>query len=260
MDPFNLDVEALSQETFDLLNDQQTFNFIKEEPEHTEPANIRWPDSEGIIYWIVEQENTFLLNGFSVDNLQKTGSLLIDGQDDILPKEKEQSFLDANKIYFLETGSNSLSEMVSDQMFNRRFPYKESQIFNIGDPGIDWWLRDNGSSLEVFFNSQRAGDRDNLVCLGPIGDPNIAAHRFNSSLDLINNILGANYLTSKEKSIIINNSSQSFMSELFINGKFDLELIDFGVSTKSKTLFYYLQELALSRKLWMDISKILHAD
>lgn len=259
MDPFNLDVEALSKETFDLLNDQQSFKFIKEEPEHIEPTNILWPESEGIVYWIIEQENTFLLNGFSADNLQKTGRLLIDGQDGILPKEKEQSFLDANKIYFLETKSNALSEMVSDQMLNRRFPYKENQVFNIGDPGIDWWLRDNGSSSEIFFNSQRAGDHDNLVCLGPIGDPNIAVHRFNSSLDLINNVFGHNYLISKEKSIVVNNS-QSFMSELFIDGSFDLELIDFGVSTKSKTLFYYLKELALSRKLWMNISHSLHVD
>lgn len=287
MDPFNLNVETLSKETFDLANeikdvysfdDQLILKFTEErdisnrslstkknqlsvelsEPEDFVPISIsdynEGPRSEGIIYWILEKDNTFSLYGIATTNIYETKTLLEEDFESILSPSKHSTYLNANEIYFLETGCLALAEMVSDQMLNRRFPYKENQVFNFSDPGVNWWLKDSGDNFEVFFNSQRAIGRDNLICLGPIGDSNIANYRFDNSKESIVNAFGPKDLYCKGQSILVKGSAKGYLlKNLFMNGILDIDLTDFGLSTKSKTLFYYFKELALARKLWIDV-------
>lgn len=302
MDSFNLSLDQLAKETFE-LGQQLTFeNFerpsdlampikkqglslwdaienesiqesspaapelpIEEKPtfieiEQSAVEEIIIPQAPGIVYKVEKTSGTFCIRAFASGNLNEDYIQLLEG-DEILLKKLKSTEISIEDLLFFETNSMERAEIIIDQVANRRFPLDEDVLCNLSDPGFSWWMSLENGSFKIYFNSHGLNRADRFMQLGPLGDGSIAALRFHQLRSSLENLFPIHDFKISDKYIHISTSaldSREFyrFQAIFTDGINDTDLEQFEFAgEKSRTIFYYLKEIADLRRFWLQVEQ-----
>jgi|GEM_PF-6036833 len=246
----------------------QKLHSIPIELEKNPEAPLHGP---GVLYYIDRQGRTFTVKGISSGNLPDSYKDLLAKNDNLLSALRllgdEQVEAKIAQVKVFPTPSNAAAEIIADQVFNRRFPLEEENFLNVSDPGANLWLLEasEGSNPDQFclafkktFRIPNCEGQARVTALGPLIDPQVAFRRFRdlaeawdmaSPLDLIVDeravVLHAHNF--EERQLI------EGLRQLFLEGT-SLEIKDWVTGgLKGHTLQLFLQEVALTRRLWLSV-------
>ncbi len=223
--------------------------------EASKPNFLNAPNSPGVIFRIDSGKNTFCVRGFSTDNIKfQLDALEFESNKLMLLKANSIS----DKIYFFETKTYEVAEMIKDQIINRRFPLQEDSVCNISDPGYSWWMDISPGRFEIFFKSHAVNREEKFLKLGPIGDAKIAMIRLNQAHALLRSAFPLSEYSCSEKSFAVSCSKpdhSSFIAfqNIFSRGENNSLPENFPENTIGKTLYCYFLEIATLRKFWIDV-------
>lgn len=252
MNFFEGDIDQLVQETMHLVHNfhgKSPFDNSSDELDQNFTDSDSWlvPEACGVLYKVRKGISTFVLNILPSHNLSADYAKFANGEQE--------------GVYFLETEYYELAEIIRDQVANKRFPVNEDTFCNIGDPGFSWWLKATADELDIFFkNSFFAGSED-LVKLGPIGEPTIARVCFNQSADFLSKILPIVAFSCDEKRLKLqisekNNPVFENLKYALING--DLNYLKaVGIERHGPQLSFFYNELVVVRKFWIKVENII---
>ncbi len=249
MDPFLVNLEALTQETLKLSDSSS---------EGPKEVVATFPESIGVVYKIEKDEGTFCLRGWPSSNIRKDVLSLCDGDINFakILEVKCSDDLDLGQIMFFGTNSFDLAEAIVDEMVNRHFPLKEESLM-----APYWFMSFSDTRLIIYFNFPETERYDQLVQLGPIGDKNVATHCFQafqktfsswgSQVDVVNFYCKKNFLE-----LFCPNGSVFFeaFKNLFLKGEYPKKGT-FPFEILGRTLSYFLKETAAVRKFWIEVDR-----
>lgn len=158
------------------------------------------PHAPGVIYRIDLGANTFCVRGFSTDNINLQLKALAHEPNKLMLL-KATSLED--QVFFFETKTYEVAEMIKDQIINRRFPLQEDAVCNISDPGYSWWMDITPGRFEIFFKSHAINREEKFLKLGPIGDAKIAMIRLNQAHALLRSSFPLSEYSCSEKSLVV---------------------------------------------------------
>ena len=167
-------------------------------------------------------------------------------------------------ISFFSTHDEAFAETLVDQLINRRFPRQEAIVCNISDPGFSWWLSCDELGFEVYFQSHGIERDENLIQLGPLGDPFIAYQFFKKSFSFLKSQFSINEFSATEKGLRVSCGQSSVgefqkLVQLFIDGSFPWESDVFATGKSvDKGLLLYFYELSLLRSFWVTVQNRLN--
>ncbi len=228
---------------------------LKEEYVGEEP-HLEGP---GIVYKLEKGISTFCLRGVATSDMEWELDALERGDKTLMKKLRltEEDSLDS--VGFFPTYDEAFAETVIDQLINRRFPRQEAIVCNLSDPGFSWWLSCENLSFEVYFQSHGIERDENLIQLGPLGDPFIAYQFFRKSFSFLKSKFSINEFSATEKGFSVScsrSSEERFQQlvQLFIDGNFPWQDGIFNEGNSSdKALLLYFYELSLLRKFWVEV-------
>lgn len=213
------------------------------------------PLAPGIIFRIDRGANTFCVRGFTTEN--------INYQLKALPYESAKLMLlkaqnENDQIFYFETKTFEVAEIIKDQIINRRFPIQEDAVCNISDPGYSWWMDVTPGRFEIHFKSNSIQRAEKFVKLGPVGDSKIAMLRLNQAHALLRSSFPLTEFSCTDKSLVVATSKpdhSSFLSfqNIFLNGDNHTCPENFPDNSTGKTLYFYFLELATLRKFWIEV-------
>jgi len=256
---FDLDIEAISSETFKIKHDLLGTNPFYEKEEEIE-NKVKNTDLKcngpGLIYYIDFGVNTFCIKAWPCENIDQSLDFLNQGLFDELAYQASLE----KKLCIFETDSLEEAEIIVDQMAKRRFPYLEDMLCNLSDPGYSWWLDLSKNRIKIHFKSYGINRQNNLIKLGPICDYKIAQRRFKQlfALEYTSNLC---FFESSDKSFMIQGNygftdRMQLLKDCLIDGQVCENQLNFFNSTmKERTLFYFLKELAEIRSFWLAIEQ-----
>lgn len=213
------------------------------------------PLAPGIIFRIDRGTNTFCVRGFTTEN--------INYQLKALPYESAKLMLlkaqnENDNIFYFETKTFEVAEIIKDQIINRRFPIQEDAVCNISDPGYSWWMDVTPGRFEIHFKSNSIQRAEKFVKLGPVGDSKIAMLRLNQAHALLRSSFPLTEFSCTDKSLVVATSKpdhSSFLSfqNIFLQGENHTCPENFPDNSTGKTLYFYFLELATLRKFWIEV-------
>ncbi len=255
------DLFETASESLESENIQEIEDFEVEDLEVEEALPIQGP---GIIYKVEKGISTFCIRGHATDDLAWELDAL-ERQDPQSMKQLRMTEEDSlESVGFFETHDQAFAETVVDQLMNRRFPRQEAIVCNISDPGFSWWLSCDNLSFEVYFQSHGIERDENLIQLGPLGDPFIAYQFFKKSFNFLKTQFSINEFSATEKGLRVSCGARyekefQKLVQLFIDGSFPWEQSIFeGGHSKDKGLLLYFYELSLLRSFWVGIQNQLN--
>lgn len=133
-----MDFEKLTQETFQI---NPLSSIPLEDQSHPLTSGI------GLLYTIKESRGSFCLKG----------KVCRSGEE--IPEE----------YFFFKLEDRERAARIRDDLFNRRFPKEESEVFNISDPAPSWWLIEEDHKMMIYFRAPGAREASPFS-LGPLGD------------------------------------------------------------------------------------------
>ncbi|MBF0297963.1 MAG: hypothetical protein HQK51_04545 [Oligoflexia bacterium] len=215
-----------------------------------------YPTTSGIIYFINQNVSTFAIKALPVKNICKFMTSNISNSE-------FSNNLDS--LNFFPTEYFELAEVITDQIKNRRFPIYEEDVCNLSDPGFSWWMKETDYSFKVFFRSHGTNATQQLSKLGPIGDSSLALKRLKNLLTYAITLfpIKQSIVDDRQMSIVVDENSHNFdenakkhfndIKKLFLLGQEPPAIDIIFKQELSKTLYYYLKELAGTRKFWIEI-------
>lgn len=218
----------------------------------------------GIIYKLERGISTFCLRGLATSDMDYELDALERGDRNLLKKLRLTQEDSLDDLGFFPTYDEAFAETIIDQLINRRFPRQEAIVCNLSDPGFSWWLSCENLSFEVYFQSHGIERDENLIQLGPLGDPYIAYQFFKKSFSFFKSKFSINEFSATEKGFSVScsqNSEVHFQQlvQLFIDGNFPWDDSAFNKGTSpDKALLLYFYELSLLRRFWVDIQSRLN--
>lgn len=246
------------ESTFDLSYTSTSEHSLEPEIDHS-AMPLEGP---GIVYKLEKGISTFCLRGVATSDLDWERDDIERGDRNLMKKLRlsvDDSGCISEDIGFFPTYDVALAETVVDQLMNRRFPRQEAIVCNLSDPGFSWWLSCESLSFQVYFQSHGIERDENLIQLGPLGDPFIAYQFFNKSFQFLKSKFSINEFSATEQGFGIScarNSEHKFQQfiQLFVDGSFpwEDEMFEEG-NSDDKRLLLYFYELSLLRKFWVEI-------
>lgn len=274
MDSLHLDLNQLATETLELsesINGKFSFDeiigsrsFHKYDHSLTEGTptfrseSFHYPETPGVVYYLKKGKNTFLIRGISTLNIAKTYDEIFNKNNSSSTYFKIDEEIPKETFRFFETDSLNLADILAEQIFNRRFPLIEDVFYQFNDSGLSWYIKDQDNTFVIYFNRSIRHQAEMTKVLGPIGDNVIAHQRFNFLKDVLCKVFYIDYFFCDDKSLKVSTNSvhskkfESFKN-IFLKGDFNLSdeyLEDNGLS---RTVYYYLKEIAIVRKFWIVI-------
>jgi len=263
MDSFQSDIEKMSLETFQIMEDWRKQKELEARVAATpvvlpipEPT-LSYPRVPGFIYRIEKGQSTFCIRIFATHNIEESYDRVFCGDVQI---KKSLKLLDSDEIediHFFETKDFALAEVLADQFANRRYPYHEEQVCNISDPGHSWWMQldEKAGLFKIYFRIQSLETHRNLIQLGPIGDFKLAQFCFRGAEALFTNLFPLDQFLLTDKHLLVKTTdikSKSFAAvvALFLNGDDQILGDKVPVNAGLRTLHLFFKELAQSRKFW----------
>jgi hypothetical protein len=285
MDSFQNDIEKMSLETFQILEEWrkaqelQELQEVKAEVAQVQPSVLitsvpeipvmeevgeiapGLPQGAGLLYRIEKGQSTFCLRILPCHNIESSYSKIESGESSQrkILKLNEEDALD--EVSFFETFDYALAEVLTDQFANRRWPYHEEQVCNISDPGHSWWMHldEQNGIFKIYFRIQSIETHKNLIQLGPIADLKLAQFCFRDAQALFSSLFPVEEFSLSDKYLLVKTfdvGSQNFqkLASLFLTGDSHVLGTKTPANAQMKTLHLFLRELALSRKFWMDLT------
>lgn len=270
---FKDEIEKLVAETLENVHSQNfernDFFFDGKGPE--KPKNM--PDKvPGFIYYLQKKTSTFVIRILESDSLaddykrilrypEEYPSLRLLNEEDPRPLEK--------KLDFFECDSIGLAKAVKNQLANKRFPIHEEHIINVSDPGDNWWVKEDKGQLSIFFKLSRTESMEELVKIGPLGDPDHALSLFNQLYGYFAMLFPVKDYSSAHGQFTISCEKpfdpifRDFMG-IFTKGDIGHEFWEYlrhlevrsqgrSYAKSLQQANYYLMEIALMRSFWMKI-------
>jgi hypothetical protein len=254
MEETTIELDFLSQATFDLTASAKEF---RDPFEGFFPKIPEMPPTAGIVYRIDEGLSTFCIRGIPCTNLFELSKEIENEDPSLLQKLKVES-APLEGLYFYETGSLELAEVVVDQMMNRRFPLEEDLLCNLSDPGFSWWMNLLPDGFDIYFSSHGLGRAERFVRLGPMGDRSIASHRLNSAAGLLRQSFPVREMYCDEKVFSVrpvgtDHLNFQILKNIFLKGENPTKEEGFKGFESGRTLYYFFKEVGVLRKFWLEI-------
>ncbi|MCY4644079.1 MAG: hypothetical protein OXB88_05620 [Bacteriovoracales bacterium] len=244
MDELPMDFSKLVDETYRLKEKGEGICEV------SAPSGISPDDPSshfpGVLYHIIDQGHTYQIEASAY------------GEGEKLKTTPNQETL------LFQTPSLELAKFVVDSLGNKRFPKTETTFYNIGDPVENWSLLETDHSLKILFRSYGSCEDKDPILLGPLGDSKIASVRFQRfKNNLGNDIFSPKIEVSKKMIIFSRERAQDFAALisfedfrlLFKKGQISPHLSEKMAAKDFPTLFYYLNELAVMRRFWIQIDR-----
>lgn len=250
----DLNFDQLSKETFDICKDIRGDN-----PFSDLKANTSYPNNPGLIFRIEAGTNTFCIRTLAVESI----SHYFETNQSVLPRSIKQLRLFENEevtLYHFETPSIEVAEVLCDQLSNRRFPYVDDDLFNLSDPGHNWWLELSQTSFTLFFKGhQTKCNLGRSVKLGPLGDHMVAHAILTSSKELLLSSLNLKSVEIGDRFFCVSSDGSNplfgALTNLLLSGEDPTNRQEFHYDKIGITLYYFFQELAYLRRFWLMIEK-----
>lgn len=270
MDSFQNDIEKMSLETFQIMEDWRRAKELEKIPEAApivaiastevdaeETSALSYPKGAGLLYRIEKGQSTFCLRIFASQNIEESFDRAECGDVQIQKSLKLTEGEGMEQVHFFETSNFAMAEVLMDQFANRRYPYHEEQVCNISDPGHSWWMQldQEQGQFKIFFRIQSLETHKNLIQLGPIGDLKLAHFCFRGAQALFSQIFPIDQFNLNDKHLLVKTSdakNKSFhgLVSLFLNGDDHILGEKLPVDAQLRTLHFFFKELALARKFW----------
>lgn len=253
MHPLNINLAQMTQETFEYEGSR-----LKDDSSNT--------SSPGLIYYLEEGKNSFSIKGFPTHNIREKLAKLdnIDQDNDF--KKILSGKRNLPEIFFFQTNSFELAEILKDQMTGRRFVHQEEFLLNLSIPGFEWWMRGHSTGFKIYFCCPSHFDKDKrLIKLGPIGDAKVASLRLNESRELLQSFFPIEEFVCNDREFHIVTKNPFYLNftllkNIFLRGENPTLLEHYPDNSMGHTLFHYFHEIATARKFWMRIEEHIHTD
>lgn len=256
--------EKLRKEAFSYSD--RNFSLKKENSFHS--VSDEKPLGPGVIYRLEKGVSTFCLRGVPTEDMDWEREKLERRDRDLikdlrLDESLFQELREGDTLHFFSTPEFSFAQALVKQLANRRFPRQESMICNLSDPGFSWWLSLGEWSLTLYFQSHGIERDEDLIQLGPLGDPFTAFEKLKKAFSFFKSQFPLYEFSATEKRFTISSGSQSLghfekLQKIFTHGEFHWKdkLQDSSYGNHHELLFY-LYELSLLRKFWFEVQEIL---
>jgi len=208
-------------------------------------------DGPGLIFRKIMGPETYLVKGFTTENIKNSFANLSSKNLQKLGLEIEQ-----NDIKFYPTYSVELADNLVAKIINQRFSFKESLVRNISDPGSTSWmsLADDGFKICMSY----PGGIDNFINIGVLGSRKEIVDLFGQTLSKLENLIPEHDLNCSEVEISLkvqdktNFYFQSLMG-IFQHGKMENEIIEYFGPYLDNHLLDFLMEISSLRGLWKEL-------
>lgn len=233
---------------------------------------LTFPESAGVIYHIQKSQSVFVLRTFVSKDIRQDYLKIIHSPENYpslrLLEDGETGI--ENKVKFFIVQNPSEAEIIHDQLHNRRFPIFEEMLCNISDPGFSWWLSKKSTAFQLAFTMSVFTD-GTTVKLGPLGDREIAVHKFQNFAHIINSVGIKMNIQNEINRVQFTDCEEFILDEL-------KNLFESGVVTKTfedlfkilskqtndrlllEETWFYLHELAAMRRFWIQIQYDLNTE
>ena len=219
--------------------------------------------SPGIIFYLNINSDTFCLRALASGNIKETLESLKVQDEDISNLLRINWDIFDQELLTFSTSSFAEAEILVDNLANRRLPIREEAVCNLSDLGVSWWMESSDRKIKIFFQNYRVGPTSNFIRLGPLGESIIAMKRFKRMIEIFkeNNCLKMSSLTDQSLEMDFDLSRKELYEEMY---RFFFEGVSLSHNSiflkngKDETLRLYLNELSLTRRLWLQITQRYH--
>ena len=231
------------------------------EPEVQAEVAQELPTGPGVVYKLEKGISTFCLRGIATSDMEWEREALERLDPKVMKALRLTNCEDeiSDELGFFATQDEAFAETIIDELINRRFPRQEASVCNLSDPGFSWWLSCENMSFEVYFQSHGIERDENLIQLGPLGDPFIAYQFFKKSFSFLKSQFSINEFSATQKGFRVScgqSSADKFQEliQLFIDGNFPWgESVFKDKNSPDKELLLYFYEISLLRKFWIGV-------
>ena len=258
----------LTFKNLDLFQDRSPF---KKESSDQDISNLP-AEVPGVIYHLQKKTSTFVIRIIESQNLRQTYLSIKANPADYTGLRLEEAEGDlSQKLRFFECDNLAVANAIKNQLSNKRFPLFEEHIFNVSDPSDSWWAKITPDSFRLLFKLSHTDSMNDLIKIGPLGDPDKCQEKFQYYRSYFNSIFATNELASAYGQFIVTpvDSSDFFYKsfvQLFTEGEaqhdFWMNLVncernatDDHVRTFIQEANFFLMELAMIRRFWIVIQK-----
>ncbi len=264
--------DFLTRETLE-LSQKLNYQYQSEENDSFPPSNEKivepglgetedWLERAGVIFYLEVGVNTFCLRAIATDDVEDTFDLIEKNHPSVARVLRIDWSQFDQKLLIFPTESKASAEVLVDHMANRRYPLREDLLCNLSDPGFSWWMDLGQDHFQIFFQSHGVDRAIDFVCLGPMGDPMIACKRLNQALPFLKNYFSIDEFSVTEKAFGISVATPdcpkfNLFRKVFLSGEAELRGGLFPSNPQGRTLSLYFRELALKRRFWCQIERIL---
>jgi hypothetical protein len=225
-----------------------------------------YPTTAGLIFRICESAGTYIVRSVCVDNVRhEMKSINEDFEAKDYSKLRLEVEEDILELRYFECETLEQAEVLHELFSNRRLPKEEDVLCNISDPGFSWWLDTQPGKCTIYFKSHGVECAQSYLKLGPLSDINVFRRRMNQLNALLQQHSCGMSIYEDESSlnISVNGQTSPFFNAvktLILKGELDEDGELLGILYNNITLRFYLQEVALVRRFWLHIEKILNSN
>jgi len=214
---------------------------------------VNLTDGPGLIYRILRGPETFVVKGFTTENLKDSYLHLSLKHLQKLGVEKDQG-----EVKFYSTYSLELADNLVAKILNQRFSYQEGLVRNISDPGSTSWMKVEDDRFVICLSFPGSQDFENI---GVLGDRKEVLALFSQTIEKINTLLPNSEFSSSdiELRLKIANKSNFYFQALkgvFHEGKMENEIIEYFGPYLDNHLLDFLMEISSLRGLWKAITEL----
>jgi len=212
----------------------------------------------GLFYFLDRGERTFCVRGIFTEESGQTLKQIENGDFNF---EKFGNFDPSkNKLEFYPTKSIALAEVVQNQICNQRFPLNEDIIFNLSDPGFSWWMSIQDDGFQIFMRHPGPDMMENIINLGPLGDPKKAKRIFNEIIFKLVNLFPIEEFYCNEISfnLRVKDKKNFFfqaLKNLFYQGSMENEISEYFGAYLGPYHLNFFSEISAIRGFWVTIKK-----
>ncbi len=247
----SIDYHLLAKETIELnlsLRGKFQFDFDNQDQyEAVLAGKFEYPERPGLIYSIDQNRSTYCVRGLVTENIRQEF-------------RKNDSL---KGLGFFETVDTEIAQRIFEKIFNRRFPFQDDLMFNLSEPGLNWFLEHDDTMLKVYFKSYSQVSEE-AKKIGPLGEGRRALVMLPQVVDFLKFLFPVVETSCSDKFFYISTSSFAdktffvLLKNVFLKGRNDFHLPDCHDLPHLKGINDYLNEIASMRGFWMRIESNLH--
>ncbi|RLA61328.1 MAG: hypothetical protein DRQ88_05050 [Epsilonproteobacteria bacterium] len=208
----------------------------------------------GLIYRVIRGPETFVVKGFSTENLKYAQSNLSPSNFKKLGIESE-----SEEIKFYPTYSIELADNLVKKILNQRFSYKEGLVQNFSDPGTTSWLRVEDDCFKICLSYP--GDQEGFQNIGVLGNRKDVLELFSQIVSQLHQLIPSCEFNSSDVELSLKTFDKAnfyfqSLKDIFYQGKMEDEIIEYFGPYLEDHLLDFLMESSSLRGLWKEIKDL----